>query len=69
MTDSLQVFIKSIQRRQSITIKRLDNIEKALSEISEPSSCEPQAEEQRGPIGWFLDLIGLSPRRDDSDAA
>ena len=69
MTDSLHVFIKSIQRRQNITIKRLDSIERALSEISEPSPCEPHVEAPRGPIAWFLDLIGVSSRRDDTDAA
>lgn len=67
MTDDLNAFLKGIQRRQAITIKRLDSIEKALEEY--PADENVPEVKPEGLFSWFLALVGWKKRGGLDDAA
>lgn len=67
MTDEINKLLKGIRRRNQITLRRLDSMEKALEEYS--AEC-PRPEKAGGIFEWFLALIGRRKRRSlDDDAA
>lgn len=67
MNDEIKRSLKSIQRRHSISIKRLEDIERRLEEAR--VEITEEVTEDHGLVSWFRSFVLRMTKRGGSDDA